>query len=106
MTPQQAADLIDLLKLFASRPGMFVGKSDVLLAQVFLEGFMAALQKALRVDMALFLVIAVERGWRKPKASEAFERQMLEAGMSAEQVIAEMVAIEIEVIQRSTVTPA
>jgi hypothetical protein len=103
MTAQQASDLIELLQTFAKRPGLFLGKPDILLATVFLSGFGSALWKAFGIGPALGEQIATDRGWQMPKASgPGIHAQMLERGMSVEQVIAELVAIEIEVIKLST----
>ena len=103
MVPQQASELIGLLETFGARPGLFLGMPDVLLATVFLSGFRAAIAKTGGVASDLHQQVAEDRGWRMPNASgPGIEGQMLRSGMSSEQVIAELVAIEIEVIKRST----
>jgi hypothetical protein len=103
MNPKQASDLIELLKSFASRTAMYVRKADVVLVTAFLTGFQLVLRTAFGVDDGLRHTIAAKRGW--PGPAIALERQMRDAGMSDDQVIAELVAIEIEVIERSTASP-
>jgi hypothetical protein len=103
MTSYQASQLTELLQTFAKGPEMFLGKPDILLATVFLSGFGAALWKALEVDPGLEERVIRDRGWQTPRATgPGIEAQMLERGMTTEQVISELVAIEIGMIKLST----
>jgi len=102
MNTQQASELKQLLQKVASHPDLFLGKPDIFLAEVFLSGFSAALAKTAGLDLTEHQRVIADRGWRVPSASESVTNQMLESGMSPEQVIAELVAIEIEVVNRST----
>src|SRR5262249_53578632 len=102
MTAKQASDAIQWLEVFAAKPSLLLGKPDILLAQVFLSGFQVALWKVVGVDPGLHEQVVSDRGWRPMRAAgPGIEAQMLERGWSAEQVIAEFVAIEIEMIRRS-----
>ena len=107
MTSQQASQLIEVLQYVAKAPGMFLGKPDIKLAIVFLFGFRIALEKACGLDLSLALQVITSRGWQLPRGASGpasvVHKQMLERGMSSEQVIAELVAIEIDVIKLSTV---
>jgi hypothetical protein len=103
MSTTQGSCLIHFLEHVAARPAMYFGTADVNLAVQFLAGFHAALYHALFVESrhAKDQVIR-DRGWQLPRATgPGIEHQMLSAGLSPEQVINELVAIEIEVIKRS-----
>jgi hypothetical protein len=102
MNAQQAADLTQLLDRIAARPARFFGKPDILLAVTFLSGFRTALNVALEINSDVSDRVIQERGWNpRPVSGLGIERQMLVKGMSPEQVIAELVAIETEVLKRS-----
>jgi hypothetical protein len=90
-----------MLERVAARPARFFGKADILLAVTFLSGFRTALSLAFDADTDVSDRVIANRGWAFPRAHEAgTERQMLGKGMSPEQVIGELVAVEIEVIKR------
>lgn len=102
-SPGQAASLVRSLEMVARRPHMFFGTADVRAAQVFLMGFQVALLNAFRLDRTLWEKVILERGWELPKATgPGIEAQMLKRGMSAEEVIAELVEIEIDLVNRGS----
>jgi hypothetical protein len=107
MNAQQTSDLIQLLDRVAARPAAFFGEPNVLLAASFLCGFRAALNMAHDLDWDIGDTVMMERGWKPRKgAGLGPYQQMVSTGMSPAQVIAELVAIEIETLNRSVAEPA
>lgn len=103
MTSKQADNVIKLLEFVGKRPSMFLGKPDIQLAEVFLMGVTATLDKVF-VRRPIRSDVVEERGWTVPQgnASSGLHQQMTKRGLSPEEVIQERVAIEIEVIKRSS----
>ena len=103
MSRDHAAKLIELLETVQQRPHMFFGKPDIQAAIFFLYGVDAVLQASFGFDSRLKERVIVERGWQLPKASgPGIESQMIQRGKSPPEVIEELVAIEIDVLQRLT----
>jgi hypothetical protein len=107
MNAQRTSDLIQLLDRVAARPSAFFGEPNVLVATTFLCGFRTALSLAHDLDWDIGDSVMAERGWKPGNvAGPGPYQQMLRAGMSPAQVIAELVAIEIETLKRSVAEPA
>lgn len=103
MSREQASRLIELLERVSQRPQLFFGAPDFQAAVLFLMGFAAALESAFGVDnhLAKRERVILERGWELPKATgPGIEGQMFQKGMSPVEVIQELVAVEIDLLQR------
>jgi hypothetical protein len=102
MNEHQAAKLIEVLEKFSRRPHMFLGKSDVLLAQVFFSGFRCAFDRLVGLQASVEGQVIRDRGWTIPGATGSIAHQMSAKGMDEEQIIRELTAIEIEIVKRAT----
>jgi hypothetical protein len=100
MTADYRTRLIECLQLMAERPALYIGNHDPDLAALWLSGFTTAvdLEGNLGPDERRALREAVwqARGWRV--TSTSCWRQMKARGMTPEDMIAELIAIEIDVL--------
>lgn len=100
MNRELLARVIQHLEAVQRRPAMYVGCNDVERMVHFLNGFRVALAALLGLELqyAVRRQIEESRGWSHD-AMHVYHR-MVEQGMSPEQVIDELVAIEIDVWRR------
>jgi hypothetical protein len=101
LTHEQAEKLAHILDLFRQRPGMFVGKSDVLLATVFLMGFRCAVTRIFEFEDGDWNRTIVQRGWKLTGGTGDITQQMKDRGMSSEEIISELAEIEIDVLKQA-----
>lgn len=103
MTPEQTAQLVDYLQLFATRPPLFIGNDDPERAELWLSGFAAAIEiqdGLTKRHHDLREEIWKCRGWEVRSTSTW--RQMVERKMTPTDIIAEMVAIEIDLLKKAS----
>jgi len=98
--------LIRDLERIRKRPGMYVGKVNVESVITFVGGFRCAAYSALGVSSFLGNLhlgnmedaILNARGWKKTPIH--WSQQMIQAGMSTEEMVDELFAVEIAVWHR------
>jgi hypothetical protein len=101
MTREQHKLLVERLQHIAKRPSMYFGKLDPERAALWLSGFATAIdiQGGLTDERRqLRQEILEARGW-KVNATSSWQ-QMVGRSMTPAEVIAELIAIEIEVLNR------
>jgi len=96
MSVDHVSQIISCLEGFRRRPQMYCGRLEVEAAVQFLNGFQIGACAALGVDRDLSIreAVTTKRGWRWSAVHPA--RQMIARGLSDEEVIAELAAIEID----------
>jgi hypothetical protein len=106
MSQEQLTNLMQCLESVRKRPGMYFGKPDVEAAVHFPDRFQIAVWTAFGLDRDFHLrkELVESRGWNFG-AGHPYH-QMVDRGMSAQEVINELVAIEIGVLQRVKATTA
>jgi hypothetical protein len=100
VTPEQHARLVACLQAVAKRPALYIGDHDPSHLELWLSGFAAAVDIEWLKDERRQLreEIWKSHGWKVTATSSW--RQMVEKKMSSTEIIAEMIAIEIEVLNR------
>ena len=104
--PDQHKRLVESLQFVAKRPALFIGNHDPERAELWLCGFAAAIgiQEGLANEVRqLREEIIKGRGWEVRSTSSW--RQMGERKMTPTDIITEMVAIEIDVLDRMVARP-
>ena len=94
-------NVVEMLQLFARRPALFVGNDDQERVELWLAGFMAAIEVQVGLMDERRQIregVWTARGWALTSTSSW--RQMLARKMSAAEIIAELVNIEIDYLNQ------
>ena len=94
-------NVVEMLQLFAPRPALFVGNDDQERVELWLAGFMAAIEVQVGLMYERRQIregVWTARGWALTSTSSW--RQMLARKMSAAEIIAELVNIEIDYLNQ------
>jgi len=96
----QLAKLIGCIESIRQRPEMYIGSLDVTAMVHFLSGWQTAIGMFIEADQGLFIREQVVKGhgweWSARNPSE----EMVSRGLSSREVIEELLAIEVEVLQQ------
>lgn len=100
MNQGEIAKLIERLEHVGKRSSMYVGSFEIEPLFYWLAGFMVAVwTTTYKNHFEIYKQIIDQRGWNFPPANGRYiYHEMVERGMTAEKVIEELVAIEIDVL--------
>ena len=95
-----AFELPELLDCFAKRPWMFVQPVSFTTVRSYLSGLSAGLRIA-RIEYSWdeYLAAAESRGW-DPRGNIGIERDFTRKGLSDEEMVRELIAVEIDAYTR------
>jgi len=101
VTPEQHKGLVNCLKMMAERPHLYTGNHDATRAVIWLNGFTNAVIAQEQLGKLGHLIrkeVVISRGWAW--RAMGVIPQMVQRGMSPQEIIAELVAIEIDFMDR------
>jgi hypothetical protein len=102
VTSEQHKSLVNRLKAMAERPHLYIGDHDATRASIWLNGFTCAVIAQEQLAESNYQIrkdAVTSRGWAL-RATGDISQQMAERGMSPQEIIAELVEIEIEFLDR------
>lgn len=92
--PASVGRILEILRSARQRKSMYLGRTEVGTAETFLNGFkVGCFACGLEVPFKIQEQVTIERGWKWNALGPINE--MREAGLSEEQVVDELFAIEI-----------
>jgi hypothetical protein len=95
---EECSRLVEILRRMAKRPALFVGNDDPERVELWLGGFVAAIHAPTKKQRQLREQVWTSRGWKLTATS--CWRQMLERKLTPAEIVAELIEIEIEILNR------